>query len=86
MTLNEIKTAVRDGKQVHWATSTYEVINPIKSPTFDENVEQWLIRCKANDHCIGSVVGESVPAWPDRSELRRALSQLGRRTWQPAGH
>jgi hypothetical protein len=69
MTLNEIKTAVRDGKQVHWATSTYEVINPIKSPTFDENVEQWLIRCKANDHCIGLTHRDNITMNGKESEF-----------------
>ena len=46
MNLNEIKTAVRSGKKVHWATEAYIVINP-------KGGEQWLIKCVLNDSCIG---------------------------------
>ena len=45
MTLNEIKTAVNEGKKVFWANTNYEVIR--------DNIGQWLIRCKLNDYCIG---------------------------------
>lgn len=69
MTLNEIKTAVRNGKEVNWATSTYEVINPIKSPTFNENEEQWLIRCKANASCIGLTHRDNITMNGKESEF-----------------
>lgn len=69
MTLNEIKTAVRDGKKAYWSTSTYEVINPIKSPTFDENEEQWLIRCKANGSCIGLTHRDNITMNGKESEF-----------------
>lgn len=45
MTLNEIKTAVNEGKKVFWANTNYEVIR--------DNIGQWLIRCKLNDYCTG---------------------------------
>ena len=45
MKLEEIKSAIEQGKTVHWASELYEVIK-------DKNGE-YLIWCKANDHCIG---------------------------------
>jgi hypothetical protein len=69
MTLNEIKKAVRDGKQVRWATPIYEVINPIKSPTLDANEEQWLIRCTANNSCIGLTWQDNVTMNGEESEF-----------------
>lgn len=49
MKLEEIKAAVRDGKTVCWASDLYEVI----LHTFPSKEEQWLIKCVANDSCIG---------------------------------
>lgn len=69
MTLNEIKQAVRDGKKVFWATPIYEVINPIKSPTFDANEEQWLIRCIANGSCIGLTHQDNITMNGEESEF-----------------
>jgi hypothetical protein len=69
MTLNEIKTAVRDGKKVFWSNEIYEVINPIKSPTLDENQEQWLIKCKANGSCIGLTHRDNVTMNGKESEF-----------------
>jgi hypothetical protein len=45
MTLNEIKAHVVKGHTVHYRSSLYVVEN--------DSVGQWLIRCTANDHCIG---------------------------------
>ena len=45
MTLQEIKTAVENGKTVHWASDHYEVIK--------DNIGQWLIHCTINDNYIG---------------------------------
>ena len=69
MTLNEIKTAVRDGKKVCWATPIYEVINPIKSPTLDANEEQWLIRCTVNNSCIGLTHQDNITMNGKESEF-----------------
>jgi hypothetical protein len=44
MTLDEIKSAVKAGKQVYWCTPAYQVL---------EAKGQWLIRCSINGHCIG---------------------------------
>jgi hypothetical protein len=56
-------------KRCSGATSTYEVINPIKSPTFDENEEQWLIRCKANGSCIGLTHQDNITMNGKESEF-----------------
>jgi|Laugrespbdmm15sd_2_1035082.scaffolds.fasta_scaffold06703_8 hypothetical protein len=69
MTLNEIKKAVRDGKQVHWASKIYKVINPIKSPTLDENDEQWLIHCTANNSYTGLTWQNNVTVNGKESEF-----------------
>jgi len=45
MTLEQIKQAIEDGKNVHWANSAYDVIL--------DNLGQYLIRCNSNQHCIG---------------------------------
>ena len=45
MNLQEIKTSVEAGETVYWANTSYRVIK--------DNVEQWLIKCDINDHCIG---------------------------------
>lgn len=49
MTLEEIKTAVRSGKKVHWSNQGYLV----HLHTFPDGKEQWSIIFTANDHCIG---------------------------------
>lgn len=69
MTLNEIKKAVRDGKKVHWATTNYDVINPIKSQTFKENDEQWLIHCTANNSYTGLT-------WQDNATMNGKESEF----------
>ena len=49
MTLDQIKTAVRDGKTVHWHNVFYSVqLYPLK-----DGSEQWLIGCEANQDYIG---------------------------------
>lgn len=40
MTLSEIKSAVLDGKTVHWRNGAYEVIR--------DDVGQWYIMCRLN--------------------------------------
>ena len=45
MTLQEIKTAITQGKQVFWKTEDYKVIK--------DSINQYLIKCDYNNHCIG---------------------------------
>ena len=45
MTLEEIKTAVKAGKTVHWASKAYNVEC--------DKIGQWLIHCTTNDTYIG---------------------------------
>lgn len=49
MNIEQIKTAVREGKTVHWSSSLYVVI----FHTFASGKEQWLVKCLRNDHCTG---------------------------------
>jgi len=46
MKLAEIKTAVMAGKTVHWSSDAYVVI-------YAPRIEEFLIKCLLNDHCIG---------------------------------
>lgn len=46
MTLSEIKSAVRDGKTVHWKNHGYRVI-------YAPKLNDFLIRFDYNDDCIG---------------------------------
>jgi len=50
MTLQEIKTAIEEGKKVHWSSSIYNVIK--------DNIGQYLIICTQNQHCIGLTRGD----------------------------
>lgn len=45
MTVEEIKTAVDNGKNVHWSNSSYQVINGGKSG--------YLIKCVGSGYAIG---------------------------------
>ena len=45
MTLNEIKTAIAQGKKVHWSNPAYDVIK--------DKIGQYLISCNLNGSCIG---------------------------------
>lgn len=45
MTLNEIKAALAQGKRVFHQNANYEVIR--------DNLDQYLIKCRSNDYCIG---------------------------------
>lgn len=45
MTLNEIKSALAQGKRVFQGHGGYEVIR--------DELGQYLIKCRANDYCIG---------------------------------
>jgi hypothetical protein len=45
MTLQEIKTAINQGKQVFWKSQGYQVIK--------DSINQYLIKCIYNGHCIG---------------------------------
>jgi len=47
MTLDEIKSAVESGKTVHWVNTLYRVVK-VKGKN-----SQWLIKCDANQSCIG---------------------------------
>ncbi len=57
MNLTEIKTAVMAGKTVHWASDAYVVI-------YAPRIEEFLIKCLLNDHCIGLT-------WKDGSDYER---------------
>lgn len=45
MTLDEIKTAIEQGKRVFWTNDNYEVIK--------DKLGQYLIYCHLNEYCIG---------------------------------
>lgn len=45
MKLSEIKTAIKEGKKVFWATDNYEVIK--------DSIGQYLIHSKFNNHYTG---------------------------------
>lgn len=45
MTVDEIKSAVDNGKEVHWKNELYQVVK--------DNKNQYLIKCISNNHCIG---------------------------------
>ena len=45
MTIEEIRKAVDDGKDVRWATDNYRVVKDVKG--------QYLIVSQQNQHCIG---------------------------------
>ncbi len=49
MTLQEIKEAVRQGKQVKWASDIYDV----RLHHYGNGEEQWLVTCKSNNRSIG---------------------------------
>lgn len=49
MKVEEIKEAVRQGKQVKWASDIYDV----RLHHYSNGEEDWLITCKANNHSIG---------------------------------
>lgn len=57
MTLDEIKTAVRAGHKVHWASEAYEVSLSHYRGT---GGEQWLIKCVHNNSCIGLTHADGV--------------------------
>lgn len=45
MTLQEIKTAVEQGKTVYWSATNYLVIK--------DSLGQFFIKCLNNNNCIG---------------------------------
>lgn len=45
MNINEIKHAIKNGKNVYWSNTAYKVIK--------DNIGQYLIHCTINGHCIG---------------------------------
>jgi hypothetical protein len=45
MTLGQIKMAIAKGQKVYWSDYSYEVVK--------DNLSKYLIKCKANNHCIG---------------------------------
>ena len=52
MTLQEIKTAINEGKQVFWKSVGYQVIK--------DSINQYLIKCNYNDYCIGLTWKDAV--------------------------
>lgn len=57
MTLQEIKKAITQGKQVFWKTEGYRVIRigmfRDSVALDDDSSNQYLIKCDYNGHCIG---------------------------------
>ena len=49
MTLEEIKTAVRNGGEVYWKSHIY----PVTMTKMQNGKERWLIECKENDSRVG---------------------------------
>lgn len=45
MTLQEIKSAISDGKKVHWSNELYDVVK--------DKYNQYFIICTQNKHAIG---------------------------------
>ena len=60
MTLQEIKTALQEGKEVFWSTENYKVIKDTK--------DQYLIK-HSGGHCIGLT-------WMDGTTLNGKESQF----------
>ena len=58
MNLGQIKKAVRDGQTVCHKMANYQVV----FHTFPSGEEQWLIKSKSNNHCIGLT-------WADETTL-----------------
>jgi len=52
MTLQEIKTAITEGKRVFWKSEGYQVIK--------DSIDQYLIKCDYNGHCIGLTWRDAV--------------------------
>ena len=61
MTVSEIKTAVSEGKTVHWASKIYIVIK--------DRIGQYLVKCTLNDHMIGLT-------WADGTTLNGAEEEF----------
>lgn len=53
MTLQEIKDALDEGKQVFWANTNYEVIKDVIKRNGQDDIIQYLIHSHCNDHYIG---------------------------------
>jgi len=56
MTTEEIKDAVRQGKQVKWASDIYDVC----LHHYSNGEEQWLITCQLNNHSIGLTWADEI--------------------------
>jgi hypothetical protein len=69
MTLQEIQSAVRAGKRVHWASEAYDVIC--------DRIGQWHIRCNHNRSCIGLTWqdGVTVNGAPDQFFVADPVTQ-----------
>ena len=52
MTTQQIKSAVNQGKVVHWSNEAYTVIK--------DKLGQYLIKCDSNNHCIGLTWDDDV--------------------------
>ena len=52
MTTQQIKSAVDQGKVVHWSNELYTVIK--------DKLGQYLIKCGPNNHCIGLTWADDV--------------------------
>ena len=55
MTVEEIKQAIEDGKNVYWKNNAYKVIKNQKNG-------ELLIKCQSNNSCIGLT-------WADETTL-----------------
>ncbi|MCB0448430.1 MAG: hypothetical protein KDD03_13165 [Gelidibacter sp.] len=45
MNLQQIKTAIEEGKNVYWSSGIYKVTK--------DKYNQYFIHCTLNNHCIG---------------------------------
>ncbi|MCP3681801.1 MAG: hypothetical protein GY861_03840 [bacterium] len=61
MTLTQIKTAIEEGKKVHWGNSAYEVIK--------DGIDEYLIMCSHNENCIGLTWKDGVTLNGKESEF-----------------
>lgn len=55
-TIDEIKSAVRNGEKIYWKSDNYEV----RWHRFPSGEEQWLVTCTLNDHSVGLTHADGV--------------------------
>ena len=61
MTVEEIKSSVMRGNRVCWSHEGYQVVR--------DRIGQWLIKCLANNSCIGLT-------WADETTLNGKPSEF----------